>query len=189
MKRYVFSLVGIAIAGALTGCQTTGWEQQRQQDDRLASELAELRVSVQRMEHRLADLIGEQDDLGADLAELRRAHREQTSRNDAALDAVSSRLDEQERAQRALRQELTADLSSRMEELIRTQVRAAGAGQRTRGSRAEVGYEHEVQSGETLSEIARAYGVSSQDIMQANDLRNPDVLRVGQTLFIPARSR
>ncbi len=187
MKMYMYSIVSIALVVSLSGCQTTGWEQQQRQDERLASEISELRVSMQRMEHRLSDLIGEQDDLGADLLSLRDALREQSSRSDSSFSALSSRLDEQEARQRALRQELTEDLSRRMEEVIRTQVRAASASQRPRGSRAEVGYEHEVQSGETLSEIARAYGVTSQDIMQANDLRNPDVLRVGQTLFIPAR--
>ncbi|NKB24606.1 MAG: LysM peptidoglycan-binding domain-containing protein [Kiritimatiellae bacterium] len=49
----------------------------------------------------------------------------------------------------------------------------------------EYGYEHEVQPGESLSEIAKAYQAKIKVIIDANDLENPDRLRVGQKLFIP----
>jgi len=42
-----------------------------------------------------------------------------------------------------------------------------------------------VQEGDTLGEIAQTYGVSTQDLIAANDLANPNVLHVGQTLIIP----
>lgn len=187
MKQFIYGIASLTIVGMLSGCQTTGWEQQRQQEQRLASEVAELRISMQRMEHRLADMAREQDALGEDVQLLRQNVREQTARNESVFTSLSSRLDEQVRSQTALRRELTEDLSTRMAEVLRTQQRAAPATRASGRTRAEVGYEHEVQSGETLSEIARAYGVSSQDIMQANQLRDPNVLRVGQTLFIPAR--
>ncbi|NOZ05447.1 MAG: LysM peptidoglycan-binding domain-containing protein [Chloroflexi bacterium] len=45
---------------------------------------------------------------------------------------------------------------------------------------------HVVQSGETLSEIARQYGVSIQAIQQENDLSGTSTLRVGQELIIPS---
>ena len=45
--------------------------------------------------------------------------------------------------------------------------------------------EHTVQSGETLSEIASAYGVRMNALIEANGLKDPDSIRVGQTLFIP----
>lgn len=44
---------------------------------------------------------------------------------------------------------------------------------------------HTVQSGETLGSIAVQYGVTVQAIMEANQLTNPDVIRVGQELIIP----
>lgn len=44
---------------------------------------------------------------------------------------------------------------------------------------------HTVASGETLSVIARRYGVSVADIVSANNLPNPDRLSVGQQLIIP----
>lgn len=47
------------------------------------------------------------------------------------------------------------------------------------------GYEHKVQAGETLSEIARAYNVRINAIIDANNLTDPDQLKVGKLLFIP----
>ncbi|MER2600314.1 MAG: LysM peptidoglycan-binding domain-containing protein [Caldilineales bacterium] len=44
---------------------------------------------------------------------------------------------------------------------------------------------HVVQEGETLLGIAVQYGTTSQAIMQANGMSDPDFLRVGQELIIP----
>ena len=45
---------------------------------------------------------------------------------------------------------------------------------------------HRVQEGESLSAIAVQYGISSATLQQANGLENPDDLRLGQELIIPA---
>ncbi len=42
-----------------------------------------------------------------------------------------------------------------------------------------------VQAGETLSRIAQRFGVTVNAIVQANQLANPDALRIGQQLVIP----
>lgn len=44
---------------------------------------------------------------------------------------------------------------------------------------------HTVASGDTLTTIARRYGISIQDIINANTLINPDRLDIGQELVIP----
>ncbi|HEX7927096.1 MAG TPA: LysM peptidoglycan-binding domain-containing protein, partial [bacterium] len=44
---------------------------------------------------------------------------------------------------------------------------------------------HTVARGETLSEIARVYGVSQKELMAVNNLRNPKVLSVGQIITLP----
>ncbi len=43
-----------------------------------------------------------------------------------------------------------------------------------------------VRHGDTLSQIARYYSVSIQQMMIANGLANPNYIRVGQSLYIPA---
>ncbi len=45
---------------------------------------------------------------------------------------------------------------------------------------------HVVTQGESLYRIAGAYGSSARDIAAANDLANPDLIRPGQELLIPA---
>ncbi|MGE5603978.1 MAG: LysM peptidoglycan-binding domain-containing protein, partial [Nitrososphaerales archaeon] len=47
---------------------------------------------------------------------------------------------------------------------------------------------HVVQPGETLSTIARKYGVSVGDLVAANGLGSPDVIGVGVRLLIPGQS-
>lgn len=44
---------------------------------------------------------------------------------------------------------------------------------------------HPVQPGQTSYSIADAYGVPYEDIVEANELPNPEQLVVGQTLVIP----
>ena len=48
---------------------------------------------------------------------------------------------------------------------------------------------HVVQSGQGLFEIADLYGVSANEIIQANNLTDSNLLRVGQELVIPGVSR
>lgn len=43
---------------------------------------------------------------------------------------------------------------------------------------------HDVQSGDTLSEIATQYGISTTELKRANGLRS-DMIRIGQKLIIP----
>lgn len=42
-----------------------------------------------------------------------------------------------------------------------------------------------VQAGDTLFSIAQRFGVSLDDVIEANNIENPDVIYEGQTLTIP----
>jgi LysM repeat protein len=53
------------------------------------------------------------------------------------------------------------------------------------GGKAAVGYEHVVEAGQTLSEIALAYKVRADAIVKENGLKDASSIRVGQKLFIP----
>lgn len=46
---------------------------------------------------------------------------------------------------------------------------------------------YRVHRGDTLSAIAQRFGISIQRLANANDIENPDHIRAGQTLCIPAR--
>lgn len=47
---------------------------------------------------------------------------------------------------------------------------------------------HVVRAGESLSQIARAYGVTVGSILQVNALANPELIRAGQELIIPLQT-
>lgn len=55
----------------------------------------------------------------------------------------------------------------------------------TRTPLPEGGQTHTVKSGESLFIIARQYGVTIDEIVEANNLANPDRLFIGQVLIIP----
>jgi N-acetylmuramoyl-L-alanine amidase len=42
-----------------------------------------------------------------------------------------------------------------------------------------------VRTGDQLSRIARKYGVTVAAIQKANNIKNPNLIRVGQKLIIP----
>lgn len=42
-----------------------------------------------------------------------------------------------------------------------------------------------VEQGDTLSDIANRFGTTVQDLVQANDITNPDLLRIGDELIVP----
>jgi len=48
---------------------------------------------------------------------------------------------------------------------------------------------HVVRAGESLAALAGAYGVSVQDMVEANAIRDPDKIEVGQELVIPGPAR
>ena len=72
-----------------------------------------------------------------------------------------------------------------MIEILSKRMADVMAQQRQRTSAAS-GRTHTVSQGETLSAIAAAYGVSGRALIRANNLNNPDDLKIGQKLVIPA---
>ena len=49
------------------------------------------------------------------------------------------------------------------------------------------GQRYVVESGDTLGSIASQFGVTVDEIISANRIENPDLIRVGQELIIPER--
>jgi LysM repeat protein len=48
---------------------------------------------------------------------------------------------------------------------------------------------HTVMPGETLSQIARRYGLTVDDLIRANNITNPSLITVGQVLMVPGSTR
>ncbi len=88
-----------------------------------------------------------------------------------------------------LKKEITDDLVARIDKVVSrsgastTAVKTPATS--TTSPRAKTGYNHTVEKGQTLSEIARGYGKSLDVIMKANNLKTANTIRPGQVLFIP----
>lgn len=103
----------------------------------------------------------------------------------AALERQTQLLSQQREQDK---KEIVDTLSQKIAKLIQPPEpgrRAQPAGSNKRTTRSEVGYEHVVQPGQTLSEIATAYGVSIPVLIRENEIRDPNRLQAGQKLFIP----
>jgi nucleoid-associated protein YgaU len=113
----------------------------------------------------------------------------------AQIEDLTRRLRELEARREKDRQEIIDTLSKKIADLVgrsgggsnTTSARKPATGGATGGSSggSKYGYEHVVKTGEALSAIASAYGVSVKAILDANSLTDPNKLRVGQKLFIP----
>ena len=164
-------------ACVVCGCETSSRGQRRNADVRRESELETMQIEVQRLQDRVQALETSREELSRQLDSV--AATSQTGGRD-----LEDRLQRLERNLRALdserermKQEIVASLSRKMAELMRAQAPRPGPG--------DSGYEHVVKTGETLSAIAAAYDVSVRAIMQANNIKDANLLKVGQKLFIP----
>ncbi len=163
------------------GCTTLQAQQRRDAEVRLRTEVATAKQRTQTLEQRVEALEAVREMTFQRLDELRATVDALAALSDRRDGDLALRVDRERADREKMRTELVQALSEKMAEIIKTQ---APARQPPRGGGGS-GYEHTVKSGETLSEIARAYNVRMDAILRANKLATPDSLKVGQTLFIP----
>ena len=108
----------------------------------------------------------------------------------ARLDDLENKIRAVDAARERDKQEIVDKLSTKITQIVGSS-KSSGSSAKKQGSKkssssgSQTGYEHEVQPSETLSAIAAAYGVSTKVILDNNDIKDPNRLRVGQKLFIP----
>ncbi|HRR32590.1 MAG TPA: LysM domain-containing protein [Kiritimatiellia bacterium] len=203
VKQWVTCAVG---CGALLGTGCTGpmvdgtifQPQPRRDPDlaRIAADNQQMSVEFQRLSEQLTVLNRNQELLEARLARLE-AQSVASPRQSDEIAALRRDMQLLRVERDSLRNEITSDLAARIEAIAARQqaelnaARTAAAAKSTSAAAAATepargsGYEHKVERGQTLSEIARGYGKSVESIMKANKITNPSHIRVGQILFIP----
>jgi len=157
----------------VVGCETLQTPQQRHSADlRARTAMLHAEEQARRLQGRLEAVEEENARLSRDVATLR-----------TRLTAVERRSVDTEASVRSLaakqtrdKQEIVDRVSSRVGSLLAKQRPAAPA--------RPAGREHVVESGHTLSAIAKAYGTTVEKIKKANRLKS-DQIYVGQKLFIP----
>lgn len=172
----------------LTGCaalQEQRAELQEQREDVLIvqDDTRRLRGRVEALEQEVERLTQQLSALGSEQS---RAVQSQMQGVNTSLDDMQRRIRTLEASREADRKEIVESVSKRVADIVNKQQPRRTTSSAPRKQISNEGYEHEVQPGETLSAIAKAYGARSDEIMQANGLESADKLRVGQKLFIPA---
>lgn len=179
---FLLGAAAACIASGLSGCATM--QRQAAADMSLQEDLLIFREDLARIEGRVETTEMEHRRLLREIEQL----RDTVSRAGGETGGFLRRLDELERglsnmsaARERDRVAIIDQLSSRVADMI------AAAADNRRSRAVATGYEHVVQAGETLSQIAAAYKVRPSVIIDANDLKDPDFLRQGQRLFIPSK--
>jgi nucleoid-associated protein YgaU len=182
----------LACSGMLwgAGCATMGQAQQAE-FARRDQELMRIREQLSALSGRIEGMEMEAQRLAREMDQVRRQSEAASQAGVRAMqpqvEDLGRRVAELAAARERDKQAILDDVSRRVAELLRRSGGGSAAPRQATPRRTgpQEGYEHVVQPGETLSAIAQAYGVSTRAILQANNLPNADLLRVGQKLFIP----
>ncbi len=153
----------------------------------LQGQIAELRAAVRKDQDAMRREIVE--DLARRLGDISGQMQKNQSQSLAQIQArAEAALQQAEAAAKAAREQAayTQRNSSRA-----TAPRASGGGSSKPAAPAYSGpyYEHVVESGQTLSFIAKGFDTTVQKILDANPGLKPNALQVGQKLIIPAEDQ
>lgn len=161
MKNFMW--IGLMVAG-LTGCETMQVQSRADRASMVQDQLI-AQENQRRINGRLETLEMQVSQLSRDLDTLR-------GQLDVRCAAIERKSEDDKR-------EMVDRLSGELDKLMKQAAARPAAVPGTRG------LEHVVQSGETLYIIAKAYGVSTQKLIEANKIQDPSRLSIGQKLFIP----
>lgn len=185
---HVLSVSGLTLMAAslLTGCVTVDSRSARAEE---REDMLILEDKVQKASGNIEGLQMEVQRLQGQLDAIRsgstQSAQSQSQAMQAALDDFDRRIRLLETAREKDKQEIIDRISAKMADIVKTSAPVRSTKKTSKRAMSDTGYEHEVKSGETLSDIAAAYGVKPSVIVEANDLKNPNQLKVGQKLFIP----
>lgn len=202
-SKTVAALLVVTLGVSLAGCGTGGLAVKRdvwEAEETFAQGQAKLTEKVLHMEGRIAAQEEENAALRYQLDRITSQLTGLDSDFSRGLEAIRDgqqqlgiELEDQIRTVDSGRQEDRDDLLARMEIILdevtaeNRRLREDVEALRTSLASMATGYTHEVQRGETLAIIAQQYGATIADIVQANDIANPNVISVGQVLTIPGR--
>jgi len=175
MKSIIFVLGIMLFVGS--GCETLSRQQKRQKEMRLHNDITNLKASVERLEQRLDGIEAGREDVYAQISDSQASREKSATQYATEIEALNSKIMAQKKAQALREKQMVSDLSKTMVGIMEKNATTSGG--------SVSGVEHPVQAGETLSEIAAAYGVQTKAIIKANRMKNPDDLKIGQLLIIP----
>ena len=149
-------------------------------------DMLRLEEKINRMNGRIEAIELEHQQVSLQLEQVRRSSTSTASSQNEAiklrLDDLDRRLKDLNAARETDKQQIVENITKKLTPYLTSSSSRSGV-----RSVAVQGATHEVQSGETLSQIATAYGLTLNELMRANSLDNPDMIRQGQKLVIPGQ--
>jgi len=191
MKKWMSCMCAVSGLALLSGCQYfDGTPFERKPDPKVTKLAISTQQTNNEVRH-LAEQMAEMNRIQIEL-DMRLQRLESKLSGGASSDDISAvkRDIQMIRAERdTLKKEITDDLVARIDKVVSragsTSTAVKSPGISTTSTRARTGYNHTVEKGQTLSEIARGYGKTVDAIMKANNLKTTNTIRPGQVLFIP----
>lgn len=189
MKNFIHLLplaLGLILAG--TGCVTT---QEVGPPPASQADVGYLREEIRRMNARLDATDTEMGRLQSDLMASRSSQPDTASASQ--VQSVKAQVDDLQRQIRAVdaarakdNKQIYDDLTKKISKLLKSSSSSSSHSRSSsRRSGSQSGIEHEVKPGQTLSQIASAYGVTTKVLVEENGLKNANAIYAGQKLFIP----
>jgi LysM repeat protein len=163
----------VCLAALLTGCATKTSEE-RLMMVRMQTDINGMQQEVQTLRGRVDAIEVMQEKTAGDVKRLGGQATGETEAMKKRLEEMQQDVSAMDAARERDKKEVVSKLSDKIVEVVDRQRPVFVSGN-----------EYVVQSGDTLSGIASHYGVKREDIMKANGLSNPNLIRVGQKLIIP----
>ena len=173
------SLCVVALAPVFSGC--TMFEQARKDQARTDQTLNDVGRKVNQVDASVREMTQSRERMYARIDEVEQKAVASNRQRQQEISALKAEIRALRAEREAMRAQLVKELSSKMATAMQSYAAQAQAS----SARSQSGRLHRVESGQTLSEIARAYNVTVAAIMRENKMRSADVLKVGQELFIP----
>jgi nucleoid-associated protein YgaU len=179
----------VLLAGGLAGCVTTQ-DYQTKLDAQTQENARLLQEQTGKLVGRVESLEVENQKLNNDIAALR-ANQSRAAAGATDVQALRAELGDFDRRIRAMeasrekdKQELVDTLSRKISQIMGGVPVDSGSKRRKSGGESSGGG-YVVKSGDSLSTIATANGVTLKTLMEANGIKNANQIRVGQKLAIP----
>jgi len=172
-EHKIFSF--LVLTFCLSGCLAPIGDGRRQAS-RESNDVDYIKKDLTRLKEQVDGIASAQQDLYKEIESLKLSPLKDKEETKARLDEIERSLKAAEAGQKKLRDEIIDDLSGKMANILSAH---------TAGTRSGQGGKHVIGPGETLSGIATTYKTDVNAIIKANDLKDPDNIKVGQTLIIP----
>lgn len=171
--------LAMAMAAGVSGCVTLENPEERQaEQQRQWNEMQNMQLEITKLRARLDGMQQSDEALARRMDELKSHVSTEMDSMRRSVSEVRASVSDSEGRLKQSWDESIGNVSKKIADMVNTSKPAPAP--------VQTGLEHTVGSGETLSEISKAYGVPVAAIVQANNLKDAHQIRVGQKLFIPA---